>query len=117
MRRGRWYYGWTVIGVAFVTTGVTLGTHAAFGVLLVALVDALGWGRSVVAGAISLTAVLWTPSAAPMGAHCGGMGRTAPLSARDPATALQSTPPARIAEHGPGGKPPGPCTRSRPRAS
>jgi MFS family permease len=66
--RGRWYYGWTVIGVAFVTTGVTLGTHAAFGVLLVALVDALGWGRSVVAGAISLTALLWTLSAAPMGA-------------------------------------------------
>ncbi|HZS00033.1 MAG TPA: MFS transporter [Chloroflexota bacterium] len=68
MGRGRWYYGWTVIAVAFLTTGVTLGTHAAFGVLLVALVDALGWGRSVVAGAISLTAVLWTLSAAPMGA-------------------------------------------------
>jgi MFS family permease len=68
VRRGRWDYGWTVIAVAFVTTGVTLGTHAAFGVLLVALVDALGWGRSVVAGAISLTAVLWTLSAAPMGA-------------------------------------------------
>ena len=41
-----WYYGWTVLGVAFVTTSVTLGTHAAFGVLLVALADGLGWGRS-----------------------------------------------------------------------
>jgi MFS family permease len=66
--RSGWYYGWTVLAVAFVTTGVTLGTHAAFGVLLVALVDALGWGRSVVAGAISLTALLWTLSAPPMGA-------------------------------------------------
>ncbi|HEY7061080.1 MAG TPA: MFS transporter [Chloroflexota bacterium] len=66
--RARWDYGWTVIAIAFLTTAVTLGTHAAFGVLLVALVDALGWGRSVVAGAISLTAVLWTLSAAPLGA-------------------------------------------------
>src|SRR5690349_11441249 len=66
--RIRWDYGWTVIAIAFLTTAVTLGTHAAFGVLLVALVDALGWGRSVVAGAISLTAVLWTLSAAPLGA-------------------------------------------------
>jgi hypothetical protein len=46
-----------VIAIAFVTTGVTLGTHAAFGVLLLALVDALGWGRSVAAGAISLILV------------------------------------------------------------
>jgi MFS family permease len=64
----RWYYGWTVIAVAFLTTAVTLGTHAAFGVLLVALVDAMGWARSVVAGAIALTALLWTASAAPLGA-------------------------------------------------
>ncbi len=64
----RWYYGWTVLGVAFLTTSVTLGTHAAFGVLLVALADGLGWGRSVIAGAIALTAVLWTLSAPPLGA-------------------------------------------------
>jgi MFS family permease len=66
--QGGWYYGWTVLAVAFVTTGVTLGTHAAFGVLMVALVDALGWGRGMVAGAISLTALLWALSAAPLGA-------------------------------------------------
>ena len=63
-----WYYGWTVLGVAFVTTSVTLGTHAAFGVLLVALADGLGWGRSVIAGAIALTAVLWMLSSTPLGA-------------------------------------------------
>jgi MFS family permease len=63
-----WRYSWTVVAIAFFTTAVTLGTHAAFGVLLVALVDALGWGRGVVAGAISLTAVLWALSAAPLGA-------------------------------------------------
>ena len=67
MRPIRRDFGWVVIAIAFVTTGVTLGTHAAFGVLLVALVDALGWGRGLVAGAISLTALLWAASSAPLG--------------------------------------------------
>ena len=74
--RARWDYGWTVIAIAFLTAAVTLGTHAAFGVLLVALVDALSWGRSVVAGAISLTAVLSSLSAAPLG-RCSTAGRRA----------------------------------------
>ncbi|HZU07585.1 MAG TPA: MFS transporter [Chloroflexota bacterium] len=66
--RGPWFYGWTVVAVAFLTVAVALGTRAAFGVLLVALVDAFGWGRGLTAGAIALNSLLWAASAAPLGA-------------------------------------------------
>jgi MFS family permease len=62
------YYGWTIVAVAFLTVGVAIGTRAAFGVLLVALVAAFDWGRSVPAGAVSLNAVFWALSAPPLGA-------------------------------------------------
>ena len=53
-----WYHGWNIVGVAFLNVSGGLGTRAAFGVLLVALVETMGWSRGLVAGAISLNALL-----------------------------------------------------------
>src|SRR5687767_13941787 len=64
----RWYYGWTVVAIVFLTVSASLGTRAAFGVLLVPVADGLGWSRGMVAGAIALNNVLWAVSAAPVGA-------------------------------------------------
>jgi MFS family permease len=64
----RWFYGWTVVAVAFLTVSVALGTRAAFGVLLVPVADGHGWSRSVVAGAISLSYILWAMVGVPLGA-------------------------------------------------
>ena len=66
--RPQWYYGWTVVAIVFLTVSATLGTRAAFGVLLMPVADGLGWSRGVVAGAIAVNNILWAVSAAPMGA-------------------------------------------------
>lgn len=93
------YYGWVVVAVAFLTTSAALGTHGSWGVLLLALVDAFGWGRGLTAGAISLHAVVWGLSATPWGALfdrygprpvfaaaavLGGMGLALAAATREP---------------------------------
>src|SRR3712207_1831437 len=62
-----WHYGWIVVAVAFLTSAATMGTRAAFGVLLVTLVDAFGWGRGLTAGAIGLNALCAMAVATPAG--------------------------------------------------
>jgi hypothetical protein len=57
VRRARWYYGWTVVAVAFCTVGAGGGLRSAFGVLLVPLASGLGWGRAVPSTAIAVSGV------------------------------------------------------------
>jgi MFS family permease len=64
---GHWYYGWTLVAIAFLTVSVAQGTRGAFGVLLLPLTDGLGWGRGLTAGAIATNALLWAVSAVPVG--------------------------------------------------
>src|SRR3954453_7367700 len=47
------YYGWVVIGVAFVTMAIGVSARTAFSLLLPPLIDQFGWDRGFVAGAFS----------------------------------------------------------------
>lgn len=64
----RWYYGWTVVAIAFLTLSAALGTRASFAVLLVPVADSFGWGRGVTAGALSLQALMRALCSVPVGA-------------------------------------------------
>ncbi len=47
------YYGWLIVGVAFVTMAIAVSARTAFSLLLPPLIDEFGWQRGVVAGAFS----------------------------------------------------------------
>ena len=54
----RFYYGWIVVGAAFLSTGLTVGTGSyAFGVFVEPLEAEFGWTRMQLNAAISLSAV------------------------------------------------------------
>src|SRR5688572_28639212 len=56
------YYGWMVVGIAFVTMAIGVTARTAFSLLLPPLVGEFGWDRGLAAGAFSygflLSAVL-----------------------------------------------------------
>src|ERR1700733_1298742 len=47
------YYGWLIVGIAFVTMAIAVTARTAFSLLLPPLIDEFGWDRSLVAGAFS----------------------------------------------------------------
>ena len=47
------YYGWLIVGIAFVTMAIAVSARTAFSLLLPPLIDEFGWHRGVVAGAFS----------------------------------------------------------------
>ncbi|MBV8615805.1 MAG: MFS transporter [Acetobacteraceae bacterium] len=47
------YYGWLVVGVAFVTMAIGVSARTAFSLLLPPLIAEFGWDRGLVAGAFS----------------------------------------------------------------
>jgi MFS family permease len=47
------YYGWVIIGIAFVTMAISVTTRTAFSLLLPPLIAEFGWDRGLVAGAFS----------------------------------------------------------------
>src|SRR5215510_14278630 len=47
------YYGWLIIGIAFVKMAIGVTTRTAFSLLLPPLIDEFGWDRGLVAGAFS----------------------------------------------------------------
>lgn len=47
------YYGWLIVGIAFVTMGVGVTARTAFSLLLPPLIDEFRWDRGVAAGAFS----------------------------------------------------------------
>ncbi|MFC1869553.1 MFS transporter, partial [Thermodesulfobacteriota bacterium] len=53
----RFYYGWVIIAVSFLTIFLSLGTRVSFGVFYVAILGEFGWGRAETAGAFSLALV------------------------------------------------------------
>jgi MFS family permease len=50
----RFYYGWVIVGVSFLTLFFTHGIRNSFGVFYVAMLHEYGWGRGETAGAFSL---------------------------------------------------------------
>lgn len=47
------YFGWVIIGIAFLTMAVSVTTRTAFSLLLPPLIGEFGWERGLVAGAFS----------------------------------------------------------------
>jgi MFS family permease len=54
----RFYYGWVIVAVSFLTLLVALGIRFSFGVFYVAILKEYGWGRAETAGAFSLSMVI-----------------------------------------------------------
>src|SRR5215217_802264 len=77
------YYGWLIVGVAFITMAVGVSARTAFSLLLPPLTDEFGWDRGLVAGAFSfgfLASALLSPVAGrvmdrhgPRVVICGGV--------------------------------------------
>jgi MFS family permease len=60
------YYGWLIVGIAFVTMAIGVTARTAFSLLMPPLIDEFGWDRGVVAGAFSfgfLVSALLSPIA------------------------------------------------------
>ena len=47
------YYGWLIIGIAFVTMAIGVSARTAFSLLMPPLIDEFGWDRGLAAGAFS----------------------------------------------------------------
>jgi MFS family permease len=47
------YYGWLIVGIAFVTMAIGVTARTAFSLLMPPLIDEFGWGRGLAAGAFS----------------------------------------------------------------
>ncbi len=47
------FYGWVVVGVAFMTMAIAVNARTAFSLLFPAVLDEFGWDRAVTAGAFS----------------------------------------------------------------
>jgi MFS family permease len=47
------YYGWLIVGIAFVTMAIGVTARTAFSLLMPPLIDEFGWDRGIVAGAFS----------------------------------------------------------------
>lgn len=50
----RFYYGWVIVAVSFLTIFFVLGTRSSFGLFYTAILTEYGWGRAQTAGAFSL---------------------------------------------------------------
>jgi MFS family permease len=58
------YYGWLIIGIAFVTIAIGVSARTAFSLLMPPLIDEFGWDRGLAAGAFSfgfLTSAVFSP--------------------------------------------------------
>ena len=54
-RFGSWFYGWTIVGVAFLTTFAHVGyLNSVLGIFQPALHEEFGWSRAEIAGALTI---------------------------------------------------------------
>jgi MFS family permease len=62
--RPPFFYGWIVVGIAFVTMALAINARTAFSLLFPPILDEFGWERGVTAGAFSigfLASTIFTP--------------------------------------------------------
>lgn len=62
--RPRLFYGWVIVGVAFVTMAIGVNARTAFSLLFPPILDEFGWNRGLTAGAFSvgfMIATLFSP--------------------------------------------------------
>lgn len=48
------FYGWVIVGIAFVTMALSVTARTSFSLLLPPMLDEFAWDRAEVAGAFSL---------------------------------------------------------------
>src|SRR5205814_4543635 len=61
----RFFYGWSIVAIAFVTMGVGVTARTAFSLFFPPILDEFGWERGLTAGAFSfgfLVAAVLSPS-------------------------------------------------------
>ncbi|MBI2881079.1 MAG: MFS transporter [Candidatus Tectomicrobia bacterium] len=56
----RFFYGWFVVGISFLTLAVGGSTNGSFSVFYVAILEEFGWSRADTAGAFSLSMLLFS---------------------------------------------------------
>ena len=57
MKPQKFFYGWVIVAISFLTLSLALGIRLSFGIFYVALLGEYGWGRGETAGAFSLAMV------------------------------------------------------------
>jgi hypothetical protein len=78
------FYGWSVVAIAFVTMGVGVNARTAFSLLFPPILDEFGWPRGVTAGAFSFGFLVSARSSCRTGSCAGAGSRSAsrfPVSA------------------------------------
>ena len=68
------YYGWMVVGMAFLANLMTYGLVYSFGVFLKPVASEFGWSRSVTAGAFGVYGILHSLLAVLAGGLCDQLG-------------------------------------------
>lgn len=58
LQRHRFYYGWVIVAVSYLSVFWALGTRFSFGVFYVAILNEYGWSRAETAGAFSLAMIV-----------------------------------------------------------
>ncbi|MCJ7683942.1 MAG: hypothetical protein MUO68_06565, partial [Desulfobacteraceae bacterium] len=48
------FYGWVIVGVGFVTLGITFGIWYSFSVFFLAIIKDFGWSRAAVSSIFSI---------------------------------------------------------------
>src|SRR2546425_13312775 len=99
------FYGWSIVAIAFVTMGVGVNARPAFSLFFPPILDEFGWPRGLTAGAFSfgfLASAIFGPLLARR------LARAGPASARCPAVGLAAPGPG-LARPGPR---PGPSSLS-----
>lgn len=59
MGRTKFFYGWVIVGVSFLTIAATYATRYSFTIFYVAMLKDLGWSRASLAGAFSLAMLIY----------------------------------------------------------
>ncbi|HWR39891.1 MAG TPA: MFS transporter [Patescibacteria group bacterium] len=74
MAEKKFYYGWWIVLVAFLSVAVTYGTKGVFGVVQIQMLDDLHWSRASIAGAMSANMLVYAVAAPFVGRYMDKVG-------------------------------------------